>query len=127
MDFPVDCKVSIGDRKTVRITSQDKVILFVEEKDGNPQPLKTVENVAEESILLAHYTEPVEVLFCWDGDCDIAKPNEIESYIRDFVKESPVEALEEAEVIFLYPLFHTYDGAKYLLGVIGTVEVYEEE
>jgi len=128
MDFPVNLKIQV-ENKVVEVTSEDRIIFFAE-KNGDLEGFKTVENVVEDSILLAHNTEPTRILFCWDEDCDTVKSEEIESYVNDFAKETPIDVLEDAKVIFLYQLFHTYKevgGTQYFMGIVGTIEVYSKE
>ena len=120
MDYPIELTVSAGG-KGLKLLQTEKVALLKEE-NGELRSLETVK-IRPETLLLASYTDPVQVLFCWDGDCDTVEPSEraIAEYLEGLLKESP-DAVEEVSVMFLYPLFSNRKN-KYFVGVYAIVEV----
>jgi hypothetical protein len=110
-----------GEEKRIRFIPEDGKVLLLEERPQGDLSVKVLKGVKE--VPLFHLIEPVGVMFCWDDDCDIVEPKEIQDYIESLIKESGVDVLEEAQIVALYPIVALKDGRGAFIGRLFNVEV----
>jgi len=106
MRVPIS-KIQLESNQELELVFSKRVSIFEVKGNDNPKMVKVIEKVRKDSLLFTDCVKPVEVWFCWDGDCDVSEPTQegVKKYVESFLKESDKDALEEADVIFFYPLF----------------------
>ena len=122
-----DYKICV-DKKIITISDTGRIAVFREGIGGFKSLFVDELNANDDFDERLLSNLPLEnVLFCWDSDCDVVEPDKvfIESYIRDFLRESSVDALEEVKVFFLFPFFENSQGRKYYIARIAKIQVEE--